>query len=118
MFSVAALPNAWVYDYAGDIGVDGVPIFDYAPGTLLGVGILLLMLGRIAPWPVIRDKNERIAYLESALQKSIDAHAVTNQALAVEQAAHGETRRMLAEEQKTGEIVRNLFDGLANRQAE
>lgn len=92
--------------------LDGVPVFDYAPTTLLGIAILLLFLGKLAPWPVIRDKNERIAYLESALAKSLEANAVKDQALIAEQAARAETSRQLSEEQKTGEVVRRFFDGL------
>lgn len=92
--------------------LDGVPVFDYAPSTLLGIGVLMLLMGRLVPWTVVKDKNAQNAKLESAVAKLLEAGAVKDQALLTEQNAHSETRRMLAEEQKTGEIVRKVFGGV------
>lgn len=68
-----------------------MPILDYTPETLLGVVVVLIFLGWLVPYRVVKQYQERIAFLESALTKTQDA---------------------LTEEQKTGEVVRHFFDGL------
>lgn len=72
--------------------VSGVPILDYTPQTLLGVGIVMMFLGWLVPYRTVKQLLERIAYLESALSK--------------EQAAR-------AEELETSKVVRHFFDGLS-----
>lgn len=83
--------------------MEGITLVDYTQSTLIGIFIVLIAFGRLVPWSIVRDKNERIAHLESALDKSLDA-------ISIEQAAHSETRRMLNEERRTGEIVRRVFE--------
>lgn len=92
--------------------IDGVQFVDYTPAGLLALFIVLIAVGRLAPWPVIKDKNTQIAKLESAVAKLLEAGAVKDKALLAEQNAHGETRRMLIEEQKTGAVIRRFLDGL------
>lgn len=65
--------------------VNGVPILDYTPQTLLGITILSLLFGWIVPYRVVKQLLARIAYLESALSK----------------------------EQETNQVVRHFFDGLS-----
>jgi len=74
--------------------MEGLPILDYAPSTLLGVGVLMVFFGLLVPYRVVKQLLDRISYLESALEKSQSA---------------------LAEEQKTGEVVRHFFEGLSDR---
>lgn len=75
--------------------MDGIPILDYTPATLLGVLILMLLAGKgIVPASSLKMYIEQNAYLRSALEKSQEA---------------------LAEEQKTTEIVRRVFGDLETR---
>lgn len=68
--------------------LNGVPILDYTPQTLLGITILSLLFGWIVPYRVVKQLLARIAYLESALSKEQQAN------------------------QETGQVVRNFFDSL------
>lgn len=72
--------------------VNGVPILDYTPQTLLGITILSLLFGWIVPYRVVKQLLARIAYLESALEK--------------EQIAR-------AEDQETSRVVRHFFNSLS-----
>ena len=92
--------------------MDGVPILDYTPEGLLGLFFVLIFFGRMAPWPTIKQLYQRIAFLESSIEKLLEAGAVKDAALRAEQDAHAETSRQLTEEQKTGEVVRHFIDGL------
>ena len=70
--------------------MEGLPLLDYAPGTLLGIGVLLIFFGKLVPWPSVkRDREQLLArietlegtvtYLEAALNKTNDALAETIQ---------------------------------------
>lgn len=67
------------------------PIFDYSAQTLLGIVVLCIVFGLLVPIRTVRQLLQRIAYLESALDKSQEA---------------------LKEEQRTGAVVRHFFEGL------
>jgi hypothetical protein len=69
----------------------GLPVLDYAPQTLLGVAVLFIFAGWLVPYRTVKEKDARIAYLEGALTT---------------------TQAALAEEQKTGKVVRHFFEGL------
>lgn len=74
--------------------MEGIPILDYAPPTLLGIAVLMVFLGLLVPYRVVKQHLERIQFLESALAKAQEA---------------------LEEEQKTGKVVRHFFEGLNDR---
>lgn len=78
--------------------MDGFPILDYTPATLLGIGVLLVLLGGLVPSRSIKPMREEIAYLRSALQK--------------EQQAHAETVRQNGELLETNKLVRAVFESL------
>lgn len=71
--------------------IEGIPIGDYAPETLLGIGVVLIFLGLLVPYRFVKTLLERIEHLESANAKLTDA---------------------LKEEQETGRVVRHFFEGL------
>lgn len=72
--------------------MEGLPILDYTPQTLLGIVILLILFGRLVPYTVVKQLREENAFLRSTVEK--------------EQAAR-------EEEQKTGRVVRHFFEGLS-----
>lgn len=78
--------------------MQGFPILDYAPSTLLGIGVLLVFFGLLVPYRTVKQLLARIAYLESALTK--------------EQAAHSETIRQNTDNLETNRLVRAVFDSL------
>lgn len=71
--------------------MDGIPILDYTPEGLLGLVVVLILFGVLVPYRVVKQLLEQNAYLKSALDKCLEA---------------------LAEEQKTGKVVRRLFERL------
>lgn len=74
--------------------MDGIPILDYTPEGLLGLVVVLILFGVLVPARVLKQKDTENAFLKSALEKAQQA---------------------LAEEQKTGEVVRHFFEGLGDR---
>lgn len=72
--------------------MEHVPVLDYTPEGLLGIVVALIFFGVLVPYRTVKQYLARIAYLESALAK---------------------TQEALAEEQKTGAVVRHFFDGLS-----
>lgn len=78
--------------------MDGLPILDYTPETLLGIGVLAIMFGWLVPLRAVKQLLQRIAYLESALEK--------------EQAAHAETVRQNGELLETNSLVKAVFTAL------
>lgn len=71
--------------------MDGLPILDYAPGTLLGIGVLLVFFGRLVPYTTVKQLLEEIKYLRSTNAKQAEA---------------------LEEAQATNKIVRLVFEEL------
>lgn len=69
-----------------------IPIGDYTPEGLLGLVVLFIFIGWLVPYRVVKEKDQRIAYLESALSK--------------EQATN-------AERLETDKVVRHFIDGLS-----
>lgn len=71
--------------------LEGIPILDYAPGTLLGIGILLIFFDRLVPYRAVKRLLDENAYLRSTNEK---------QAAALEEA------------QATAKVVRHFFESL------
>ena len=78
------------------VDLSGLQLVNYAPGTLLGICVLLVLTGHLVPSRTVKqalqDKDARIKHLESALDKSEAARS---------------------EERETSKVVRHFFDGLS-----
>lgn len=81
--------------------MQGLPILDYAPSTLLGVGTLMVFFGLLVPYRTVKQLLQRIEYLESALAK--------------EQAAHAETIAQNSDYQETTKLARATWQALVRR---
>jgi hypothetical protein len=58
--------------------LDGIPIGDFAPATLLGITILLILLGRLIPRPTYNEKKEECERWRLAYETERDARQISD----------------------------------------
>lgn len=58
--------------------IDGIPLSDLAPPTLLGIGILLVMFGRLVPWWFYKAKAEEAEKWRLAFEKEREARVASD----------------------------------------
>lgn len=52
---------------------EGVPILDYAPSTLLGICVLLILFGRLVPYRAVKQILDENQFLRSTNTKQAEA---------------------------------------------
>ncbi len=57
--------------------IDGIPITDLSIPTLLGIGILLIMFGRLVPWWFYKQKAEESEKWRLAFESEKEARIAT-----------------------------------------
>ena len=63
--------------------IEGIPILDYTPETLVGVTILALIFGWLVPYRAVKLKDEEIAVLRSTNAKLVDSLSEHDETLKV-----------------------------------
>lgn len=56
--------------------LDGIPLADLAPPTLVGIFFLLMAVGRLVPWRLYREKAEEADRWRKAYEASEEARVI------------------------------------------
>lgn len=81
--------------------IDGIPIADLAPPTLVGIFFLLVVFGRLVPWGLYKAKVEECDKWRAAYEAERDARL----------AAVDQTKQLVDATEDIHEIVASVFRG-------
>lgn len=87
--------------------LDGVPLGDLSTPALLGLAILLLLTGRLIPWPTWRDKVDEANRWREAYENEREAR----------QRSDSQTEELLELAKTTHSIIAAMFGSVPRRRS-